>query len=177
MDIIRIAARIAARIASLAPVELHGPFVQTSPDESTSFDIPFGFTGEFAKLLAKAISDPGSESDPELMQEIQTGPIPVEVEIGYRLDDEDFSPGEKGYPDSPDLEDGYGITITITHLAGYELSPEDQTLVNNAVCGSDRIGQVTLNDLVKENVHGTHYESFKSSNEPDYEPEDYSYDD
>lgn len=163
MDLLRIAARVAAKAKPLpsGPVSLSGPFKRSKPEEEHELTVPFGFTGDFLPLLVEALGLPDEDAEG-----IQSGPID-DLPVGYSVDSEYYTPERRSrnWWVQPDDPEEWELIITVTHIAGYELSPEDRQVM-------DRI----LNDALHEAVNDWHFERYKERSEPDYDDADDYYD-
>ena len=161
MNLLRIAARVAATRRASELLVLNGPFKQSSPDEETEVTIPFGLDGAIVPVLVEAIGyAPGDPVIPEVEEEIRRGPN-EDISIGYWVKSEKYYPAERETRDYPGARAEYEMDIEITHFMGYELSGEDKVAANRE-----------LNELVRDHVQERHEESY-NNREPDFDEDDY----
>ena len=159
MDLLRIAARVATRRVAYTPdtvkdvkrdpITLVGPFVKSSEDEMAEIELPFGILGDFAPLLAAAM-----KVTPEEVNKGSTYDVPV----GYSYE-EYYSPATRATRHQPGDPEDYELTVDITHIAGYQLSPEDKKIIK----------ETGLDDALAAYVRGTHFDSYHDRHEPDWD--------
>lgn len=126
MNLIRIAARIAARIARSGNgsqnVNLPGPFVPGGKSDA-EVTIPFGFVGPFADLVAKTHGFDASD--------ISSGPV-EDVPIGYEIDVFSQPSVKSKDPYQPDDSGEFELNLKIVSIFGITLSEAARQILDQA---------------------------------------------
>lgn len=158
MNLLRIAARVAARKKASEPLVLNGPFRKSKPEEETEVMIPFGMDGAIVPVLVQSAGySPDDPVVPEVEEEIRSGPN-EDISVGYTVTYENHIPAERMTRDYPGAPAEYELNIEITHIMGYGLSGDDKVRANQM-----------LDDLVVEHVKESHAER----GEQDFDEGDY----
>ena len=122
-------------------LDFKGPFSESEPDEKiTISSVPWGLSGAVVPVLAAKW---GIDADDPAFNG------PIDLEIGYVIEDTYYEKAERQTMEHPGQRERYEVTVSITHIDGFEISQEDRVMCDRAGL-SNFVGELVAEEIMKD---------------------------